>query len=230
MMVCRSCRCHTVETTYVFSLSMETKQKSRRRAWESYTYLFILPTQRLLPALVFCSPWLASPPGIFGHRLFLERAIFPPSGECEILGCVSDKARRGLSAGGREMNDQIARKLPFCVCALQCVEAHIVSEGRSEERKEVGIKTHCMKLCTQPLQRNIWKCDFTGVRRPEEEKQHFNHASQTLWTSSHWSESASHLSLSFHLLPKLLSDSEAVTLMESQMKPKSHPFPPSINL
>lgn len=112
VMVCTSCRCHTVETTGVCSLSMATKQSSRSRAWESFPSVFILPTQRLLPALVFCSPWLASPPGIFGHRLFLEQAIFPPSGECEILGCVSDKARRRLSAGGREMNDQIARELP----------------------------------------------------------------------------------------------------------------------
>lgn len=139
MMVCRSCRCHTVETVD----GDKTKEQKKSVGVEySFIYLFILPTQRLLPALVFCSLWLASPPGIFGHRLFLERAIFPPSGECEVLGFVSDKARCGLSAGGREMNDQIARKLPLCFCALQCVEPHIVSEGRSEERKEVGKKTH----------------------------------------------------------------------------------------
>lgn len=119
------CTCHTVKTIGVFSLSTETKQNSRIRAWESRIYLFLLPTQRLLPALVFCSPWLASPPGIFGHRLFLDWAIFPPSlpwprRECEILGCVSDKAKRAISAGGLEVNDHIARKLPFCVLFFFC--------------------------------------------------------------------------------------------------------------
>lgn len=126
---------------------METKQNSRIRAWESCFYLFLLPTQRLLPALVFCSPWLALPPGIFGHRLFLEWAIFPPSQpwpsrECEILGCVSDKARRTISAGGWKMNDHVPRKLPFCVLFLCCcfffwsVNAHIVSDGRLEGAKK----------------------------------------------------------------------------------------------